>query len=193
MSALAFGTFLLAEGASTEQKRQSIALGGRGLPRSRAPALRGVALQPRPLSRDGPAPRWGSWAARSTRSTTATSSPRARSPPSSTSTRSSSSRPASPGRRPTRGHARRGPLPDDGHRDGVQPALLGEPDRHRPRRADVHRRHPARPARGAADRTGTCTSSPAPTPSPRSSPGATPTSVFALAHFVGVTRPGHVL
>ena len=27
MSALAFGTFLLAEGASTEQKRQSIALG----------------------------------------------------------------------------------------------------------------------------------------------------------------------
>ena len=27
MSALAFGTFLLAEGASTEEKRQSIALG----------------------------------------------------------------------------------------------------------------------------------------------------------------------
>ena len=50
------------------------------------------------------------------------------------------------------GQPARGPLPDDGHRDRLQPAVLGQPRRHRPRRPDVHDRHPARPARAATGR-----------------------------------------
>ena len=46
--------------------------------------------------------------------------------------------------RPRR-HRGRAPLPDDGRRDGRQPALQRVPGRHRPRRADVHDRHAARP------------------------------------------------
>ena len=48
-------------------------------------------------------------------------------------------------------HRRRGPLPDDGHRDGGQSAVLGQPRRHRPRRRHLHQGHAARP-RGAEPR-----------------------------------------
>ncbi len=72
-----------------------------------------------------------------------------------------------------RGLRCRGPLPDDGDRDSVQPALLGVPRRHRPRRTDIHDRHPARPSR-VAGRRPSSSSSPVPTRSPRSSPGTTP-------------------
>ena len=57
---------------------------------------------------------------------------------------------------------------------------------------DLHDRHPARPARRSA-RTPSCSSSPAPTRWPRSCRGRTPTSCSELAHFIGVTRPGHEL
>ncbi len=46
----------------------------------------------------------------------------------------------------------RGPLPHDGDRDRVQSALLGQPCGHRPRRSDVHDRHPPRPAPTASRR-----------------------------------------
>ena len=49
-----------------------------------------------------------------------------------------------------RGRARRAPLPHGGGRDGIQPPLHRLPRRHRPWRADVHHRHPARPARPTA-------------------------------------------
>ena len=100
---------------------------------------------------------------------------------------------ARPGRRRDRvGQPVRAPLPDDGDRDGVQPAVLGQPRRHRPRRPDLHRRHPARPARRPT-RTPSCSSSPAPTRSSRSCPGTRPTSCSTLAHFIGVNRPGYHL
>ena len=41
---------------------------------------------------------------------------------------------------------RRAPLPDDGDRHRCEPAVQGLAGRHRPRRADVHHRHAARPA-----------------------------------------------
>ena len=66
------------------------------------------------------------------------------------------------------GLAGRAPLPDDGHRDRLQPPLHRLPGRHRPRRTDVHDRHAARPAPGCTP-TPTSTSSPAPTRWPRSS------------------------
>ena len=47
-------------------------------------------------------------------------------------TRWSSCPPASRGRRSASGQPGRGPLPDDGDRDRVQPAVLGQPGRHRP-------------------------------------------------------------
>ena len=74
-----------------------------------------------------------------------------------------------------RGQPARGPLPDDGHRHRVQPAVHGQPGRHRPRRPDVHDRHPQRPA-PASGPTPSCSSSPAPTRWPRSSAGATTSS-----------------
>ena len=91
--------------------------------------------------------------------------------------------------RPGRGHLRpdrravaevraagqpgRAPLPDGGDRHRVQPAVLGQPGRHRPRRPDVHDRHHPRHRRPAA-RTPSCSSSPAPTRSRRSCRGRTP-------------------
>ena len=91
------------------------------------------------------------------------------------------------------GQPGRGPLPDDGHRHRLQPALPGQPGRHRPRRPDLHRRHAARPARTSTARRRSCSSSPARTRWSRSSPGRTLDQIFELAHFIGVTRPGFEL
>ena len=86
---------------------------------------------------------------------------------------------------------RRGPLPHDGDRDGVQPALLGEPRRHRPRRPHLHRRHPVRPARRQPDAelffiTGADALA-------QILSWRDVEQVFRYAHFVGVTRPGYEL
>ena len=51
-----------------------------------------------------------------------------------------------------RGLAGRAPVPDDRDRHRRQPAVHRLARRHRPRRADVHHRHAARPACGAARR-----------------------------------------
>ena len=91
---------------------------------------------------------------------------------------------------------RRGPLPHDRHRDRRRPALPREPGRRRPRRPDVHRRHAARPARRATPPTASrpsCSSSPAPTPSRSIASWHDSAELLELAHFVGVTRPGHAL
>ena len=74
-----------------------------------------------------------------------------------------------------RGEHGRGPVPDDGHRDRVEPAVPREPGRHRPGRSDVHSGHPAGPARRSTARRSTCSSSPAPTRWTRSCPGRTRT------------------
>ena len=71
----------------------------------------------------------------------------------------------------------------------VQPAVLGQPHRHRPRRHDVHHRHPAGPARPNTA-TRTCSSSPAPTRSRQILTWRDAEELFSLAHFIGVTRPG---
>ena len=84
--------------------------------------------------------------------------------------------------------AGRAPLPDDGDRHRVQPAVLGLARRHRPRRPDVHHRHAARPAR-ASGPTPTSTSSPARTRWPTSSPGATPTSSSSWRSSSAVPGP----
>ena len=73
------------------------------------------------------------------------------------------------------GHPGRAPLPDDGDRDGVEPAVQRLPGRHRPGRPDVHRGHAQGPA-GARCRTPSSTSSPARTRWPTSSRGARPTT-----------------
>ena len=86
---------------------------------------------------------------------------------------------------------RRGPLPDDGDRHRGQPAVLGQPGRHRPRRPDLHQGHPARPA-GAqpglrlyfitgADALASILS------------WQDLDELFAAARFVGVSRPGYEL
>ena len=100
-----------------------------------------------------------------------------------------------PDRRPVaevrpRGLPGRAPLPDDGHRDRVQPAVHGLPGRHRPRRA---RRTPSTPC-------ATCTPA-LPDAELYFITGADALAdiftwrdadeLFALAHFVGCTRPGH--
>ena len=54
-------------------------------------------------------------------------------------------RPALAEERPA-GEPGRGPLPDDGHRHGLQPAVLGQPGGHRPGRTHLHDRHAGRPA-----------------------------------------------
>ena len=90
----------------------------------------------------------------------------------------------------TRRVSARGPLPDDGDRHRVQPSLLREQDRRRSRRSDVHHRHAARPRRCAASG-----------PSCLFITGADALAqilswrdadeLVTLAHFIGVTRPGH--
>ena len=51
-----------------------------------------------------------------------------------------------PWQKSAQGQPGRGPLSHDGHRHRLQPAVLGQPGRHRPRRPDLHHRHPHRPA-----------------------------------------------
>ena len=51
-----------------------------------------------------------------------------------------------------RRHHGRAQVPDDGDRDRGQPALHGQPGRHRPARPDLHGRHAARPAGAARGR-----------------------------------------
>ena len=87
----------------------------------------------------------------------------------------------------------RGPLPDDGHRDRVQPPVRRQPRRHRPGRPDLHGRHAAGPLASCTGRRRSCSSSPAPTRWRRSCRGRTPDEMFELAQFVAVTRPGFVL
>ena len=111
----------------------------------------------------------------------------------SSSTRSSSCPPVSRGRRPTREVTPgRGPLPHDRHRDGLQPAVHRQPGRHRPRRPDLHDRHPARPAR-ASGPTPSCSSSPVPTRWPRSCRGRTPRSCSSWRTSSGSPGPGYDL
>ena len=118
----------------------------------------------------------GSWAARSTRSTTDTWSRPARSSPSSRSTRWCSCRPASRGRSPTSRSAPQDRYLYDGARDRVEPPILGEPGRRRPPRARRTRSiRCARSARSTAP-TSSCSTSPAPTRSPPFCSGRTPTS-----------------
>ena len=73
----------------------------------------------------------------------------------------------------------------------VEPAVLGQPHRHRPRRADVHHRHAARSARAQPDAdlffiTGADALAQILT-------WRDAEELFSLAHFIGVTRPGHSL
>ena len=89
------------------------------------------------------------------------------------------------------GQPGRGPVPHDGGRDRLEPALLGQPHGHRPARPDVHRRHPARPAdaRTAQDSelffiTGADALS-------AILGWHAADDLFAMAHFVGVSRPGY--
>ena len=88
--------------------------------------------------------------------------------------------------------AGRAPLPHDRRRDRVQPALRGQPGRHRPCRPHLHDRHPARAAGGHAGRRPLlhhrCRRD-----GRRSSRWRDPEELFGLAHFVGCTRPGHEL
>ena len=69
----------------------------------------------------------------------------------------------------------RGPVPDDGRGHRVQPAVLGQPGRHRPRAARPTPRTRWRICTPRS-RTRSCSSSPAPTRWPRSCPGAGSTS-----------------
>ena len=69
----------------------------------------------------------------------------------------------------------RGPVPDDGHRDRVEPTVRGQPGGHRPGRTDLHRRHAPRPAPRCTARRPSCSSSPAPTRWTRSCRGRMPT------------------
>ena len=85
--------------------------------------------------------------------------------------------------------AGRAPLPHDRHRDRLQPALHRQPRRHRPGRADLHDRHPARPAARSA-RTPSCSSSPAPTRWPRSCRGRTSTSCWTSPTSSASPGPG---
>ncbi len=88
--------------------------------------------------------------------------------------------------------AERASLSDDRDRDRLEPAVHGEPGRHRSRRPHLHDRHPARSEAGSD-----------PTPSSSSSTGADAVAqilswrdhdeLWELAHFVAVSRPGHVL
>ena len=74
----------------------------------------------------------------------------------------------------------------------VRPPLLGEPGRHRPRGSDLHPRHPARPARRSTrtpDELYFITGADA---LAQLLTWRDVDELFALAHFVGVTRPGHV-
>ena len=88
--------------------------------------------------------------------------------------------------------ARRAPLPDDGGRHRLQPALHRQPGRHRPRGADLHHRHPARPARRSAPDAElffiTGADALAQILSWKDSD-----ELFGLAQFIGVTRPGYEL
>ena len=76
-----------------------------------------------------------SWAARSTRSTTATWWRPARWPSRFALDEVVFVPTGQPWQKAEHGQPGRGPLPDDGHRDRVQPAVPGQPGRHRPRRA----------------------------------------------------------
>ena len=90
---------------------------------------------------------------------------------------------------PPHGLAGRGPLSDDGHRDRREPAVLRQPHRHRPRRPHLHHRTPcATCARSTPTRTSS--SSPAPTRSARSSPGATPRNCSPSRTSSGSPGPG---
>ena len=90
-----------------------------------------------------------------------------------------------------RRHRRRGPLPDDGDRHRIQPALLGQPGGHRPRRADLHQGHAAGPRAHnpdadlyfitGADALASILS------------WQNWEEMFAVARFVGVSRPGYEL
>ena len=81
-----------------------------------------------------------------------------------------------------------------GHRDGVEPAVLGQPGRHRPGRARPTPSTPCATSRGSA-RAPSCSSSPAPTPWRRSCPGRTPPPCWRVppCTSIGVTRPGYEL
>ena len=91
------------------------------------------------------------------------------------------------------GHPGRGPLPDDGHRDRLEPALPRQPGRHRPGRA------PPTPSTPCV----TCARSTARTAELFFITGADALArilswkdaleMLDLAHFVGVTRPGFEL
>ena len=106
--------------------------------------------------------------------------------------RSSSSRRVTLAEDRARGLAGRGPLSDDGDRDRVEPTVLGQPGRHRPRGPDIHRRHAPGPAgRAGADWdlffiTGADALE-------QILSWRDPDELFALAHFVGCTRPEHSL
>ena len=87
--------------------------------------------------------------------------------------------------------AGRGPLPDDGGRHRLQPAVLRQPGRHRPRRPHLHHRHAARPAALNPDTELYFITGADALASILSWHDAE--ELFALAHFVGVSRPGYEL
>lgn len=132
-----------------------------------------------------------SWAAHSIRSTTGTSWRPARSPRSSTSTRWCSYRPGSRGRRRTARCRLRGPLPDDGHRDRREPQFSVS-------RIDIDRGGPTYTTDTLRDLRSLNPDTDLFFITGADALGQILTwrdadELFSLAHFIGVTRPGHTL
>ncbi len=87
----------------------------------------------------------------------------------------------------------RGPLPDDGHRDGLQPAVPRQPGRHRPRGADTYTVDTLRDLRaeyGPKAQLYFITGADA---LEKILSWKDADQIFELAHFIGVTRPGFEL